>query len=287
MLIRHAPCVLFVAFTLALARPIPAEAQGRDFVTRERGVSADSFHSDLLRLVDVLQQIAVLAKDTSRHQRLEEARRMVVDMPPEQLDQFLSHGAPDLKPVLRANARLRALLAERVAALERTAEPQSLILPGRPPILGACNTIAHDPTFTLVALSVQQAADVALAAAGRGCDQMAVAFGFGANTALVCLPLETALTAAKIPLELADFCGGEEDSSFLEGSYDRLEHIHADLDENNQRLKSVQAVQRQIIRLLLTPEGRRAVDPAVLTCTGDDCPNVLACPGDECSFPVK
>jgi hypothetical protein len=46
-------------------------------------------------------------------------------------------------------------------------------------------------------------------------------------------------------------------------------------------------VQKQIIRLLLTPEGRRAVDPSVLTCTGDDCPNVLACPGPECSFPIK
>jgi len=57
--------------------------------------------------------------------------------------------------------------------------------------------------------------------------------------------------------------------------------------EANHKLLSVQAVQRQVIRLLLTPEGRRAVNPMVLTCTGDDCPNVLACPGDECSFPIK
>ena len=287
MLIRHAPRVLFVALTLGLALPISADAQDRRLPPRERVVTADSFTSDLLQLVDVLQEIAVLARDTNRHQRLEEVRGMVTDIPPEQLDEFLSHGAPDLKPVLRANIRLRALLAERVASMERMAEPQSLPLPGRPPILGACNGIVHDSAFTFGALIAQQAADVALAAAGRGCDQMAVAFGFGANTALVCLPLETALTAAKIPLELAAFCGGEEDSSLLEGSYDRLEHIHADLQEYNQRLKSVQAVQRQIIRLLLTPEGRRAVDPTVLTCTGDDCPNVLACPGDECSFPVK
>jgi hypothetical protein len=57
--------------------------------------------------------------------------------------------------------------------------------------------------------------------------------------------------------------------------------------EINHRLLSVQAVQKQIIRLELTPEGRREADPDVLTCTGDDCPNVLACPGDECSFPIK
>jgi hypothetical protein len=59
------------------------------------------------------------------------------------------------------------------------------------------------------------------------------------------------------------------------------------VDENNQRLKSAQAVQRAIIRLLLTPEGRRSVNPAVLTCTGDNCPSVLRCPGPECSFPIR
>jgi len=83
-------------------------------------------------------------------------------------------------------------------------------------------------------------------------------------------------------------------ADFESGVNSRLALILGDLAtlkdgvvEINHRLLSVQAVQKQIIRLELTPEGRRAVDPDVLTCTGDDCPNVLACPGDECSFPVK
>ena len=61
----------------------------------------------------------------------------------------------------------------------------------------------------------------------------------------------------------------------------------AAIEENTARLKSVQAVQKQIIKLQLTPQGRRAVDETdVLTCLGDACPNVLDCPGVECDFPL-
>jgi hypothetical protein len=61
----------------------------------------------------------------------------------------------------------------------------------------------------------------------------------------------------------------------------------AEVKANQQHMKKVMAVQRQIIRLLLQPDGKRTVDPNVLTCTGDDCPVVLNCPGPECASPVK
>jgi hypothetical protein len=234
---RHASRAL-VALALALALPIPAEPRDRDLVRRERPVTADAFRSDFLRLVDVLEEIAVLTQDADRHQRLEDARRIVAAMPPDQLAEFLSHGALDLGPVIRANVKLRTMLAERVASREPGAEPQSTI-PDRPPILNACDVLPHDSAFTFGALIAVQVADAALAAVGRVCDQVVVAAGFGSNTALVCLPLEIALGVAKAPFELADFCGGEEDSSFLEGSYERLGVIHGDLeasvanDDNN------------------------------------------------------
>ena len=43
---------------------------------------------------------------------------------------------------------------------------------------------------------------------------------------------------------------------------------------------------RQALKLLLTPEGLRSVDPAVMTCTGDNCPKLVICPGPECSFAI-
>jgi len=42
---------------------------------------------------------------------------------------------------------------------------------------------------------------------------------------------------------------------------------------------------KQVMKLELTPEGLRAIKPAILTCTGTNCPNVLAnCPAAGCSW---
>ena len=52
--------------------------------------------------------------------------------------------------------------------------------------------------------------------------------------------------------------------------------VQKSVDEANQRLKVAEALERQTIKLLLTPEGLRAADPAVLVCTGDNAEAVLA-----------
>jgi hypothetical protein len=42
---------------------------------------------------------------------------------------------------------------------------------------------------------------------------------------------------------------------------------------------------KQVMKLLLTPDGRKQINPAILTCTGTNCPNVLAaCPAAGCSW---
>jgi hypothetical protein len=42
---------------------------------------------------------------------------------------------------------------------------------------------------------------------------------------------------------------------------------------------------KQVMKLELTPEGLRKIVPAILTCTGSNCPNVLAnCPGTGCAW---
>lgn len=66
-----------------------------------------------------------------------------------------------------------------------------------------------------------------------------------------------------------------------------LNLVQGGVDGNTQQLKVTQTLNTQIIRLLLTPEGRRSVNPDIFTCTGDNCPKVLNCPGDQCSFPIR
>ena len=47
----------------------------------------------------------------------------------------------------------------------------------------------------------------------------------------------------------------------------------------------LQAYLKQIMKLQLTPDGLKKIDPPILTCTGTNCPNVLAqCPAAGCSW---
>ncbi len=60
----------------------------------------------------------------------------------------------------------------------------------------------------------------------------------------------------------------------------RLGEIQGTVDENQRLLVISMARQAEILRLLITPSGRREINPDVLSCTGADCPQadiVLSC----------
>jgi len=60
----------------------------------------------------------------------------------------------------------------------------------------------------------------------------------------------------------------------------RLGEIQGTVDENQRLILVSMARQAEIMRLLITPSGRREINPDVLSCTGADCPQadiVLSC----------
>ena len=91
----------------------------------------------------------------------------------------------------------------------------------------------------LIAVDAVKAAREALEAAqivwsglSRGCDQVA----FGTNTSLLCIPADIVLAAAELVVGIAEgvvehlaACDAGVDSAEIEGSYERLGHIHWDL----------------------------------------------------------
>lgn len=56
----------------------------------------------------------------------------------------------------------------------------------------------------------------------------------------------------------------------------QLGNVQASVDLANQRLLKSIAAERQIMKLDLLPNGQRSVAPAILSCTGSDCPNPLS-----------
>lgn len=127
--------------------------------------------------------------------------------------------------------------------------------------------------------------------ASRGCNQMIVVLGEGANLSTVCITTDVVYIVAKQVHNVLSFCDATVNSAEIEGAFERTADIYSNLNEHDTDIKNllmtIKAGQRQIMRLLLTPEGRREIDPNVITCTGDNCPIVLDCPGNECAFPIK
>lgn len=216
-------------FAQASADRAPARAvRGADGSHGWREPSPDSvqsFRSSFNLALDsydvVMQRLG-----NARGQRLvNEARVRMEAVTDDQLAAlFAKVGVPDLSEMVRAADNL----ASRTPNRDRG--PLTAGLPGAPPIFSDCNNISHSSGFTFGALIAFQVARTVLAAAEFACLETVVILGEGGNGSAACIPFAIAQDVVAIPFELASFCGGEEDSALLEGSFDRLEHIHTDLE---------------------------------------------------------
>lgn len=65
--------------------------------------------------------------------------------------------------------------------------------------------------------------------ASRACDEVIVILGEGGNVSLVCIITDAVLAAAEAVFNGFQFCDNDIDSAEIEGSYERLDHIHTDL----------------------------------------------------------
>lgn len=158
------------------------------------------------------------------------------------------------------------------------------------------------------------------------CEQTAVAFGFGGNGSLGCVALALLSNGLETTHEVFKFIGDDTLSWETRGAYHRAGDIFLNLQsvtstvgsvatsvgdispriakhdadikalaatlkqmiqENNQLLKKIYALERDLMKVMLTNDGQKAATPAALTCTGDDCPQVLNCPGTQCKYPIK
>lgn len=94
----------------------------------------------------------------------------------------------------------------------------------------------------LIAVDAIEVARIALEAAkviwsglSRACGETIVILGEGGNVELACIPADIVLFAAELVVGLAEgivehiaFCDGAVDSAEIEGSYERLGHLHTD-----------------------------------------------------------
>jgi hypothetical protein len=229
--------VLAISLVVIATCAGPASAAGRVEARGVRGANGSqgwtapspeniqAFRSDFSLALDsyavVMQRLG-----NSRGQRLAGEAKVRMDaVTDEQLAALFGRvGVPDLSEMLRATDTLVSRTPNRDRG------PLTAGLPGAPPILSDCNNISHSSGFTLGALIAFEVARTVLAAAEFACNEVVVVLGEGGNGSAVCIPFAIAQDVAAIPFELASFCAGEEDSAVLQGTFDRLEHVHTDLE---------------------------------------------------------
>lgn len=257
------------------ARPGPA-------ASTSASEAVATFRGDFDRLLDHYEAVFAKLGDARGLKLTADARQSLRAVSDEQLGRVFGRmRAPDLALALQAAERLESATPERGAAASQG--PRTPGFPQAPEVIAACDDIVHDSQFTFGALVAFQVVRTILAAAEFVCLETVVILGEGGNTSLVCVPFAVGQDVAAIPYELADFCGGEEDSALAQGSYDRLDHIHTDLEgaradiianDNTNRdliiandnanrdilIGELRNLSCDLMRLSATPLGQRASD---------------------------
>jgi hypothetical protein len=206
----------------------PIAGAGQDDLATGVSDRASSFRSDFNRILDHYAAVFATRANEKGARAVAQARAGLAAIGDDKLERILAKmPAADLSLAVQAAQRLEASTPPRG---QRAGAPQnSSGFPSAPDILSDCDNIEHDSQWTLDSLIAFEVLRTVLAAAEFACLEVVVVLGEGGNGSAVCIPFAIAQDAAAIPFELADFCGGEEDSAIGQGSYDRLEHIHTDL----------------------------------------------------------
>lgn len=217
----------FAVLAFAVVASTPASAAQAE--TRSRDIPADrlaTFRGDFNKILDGYDTIFRRLGNARGIRMTADARESLRVVSDEQFARLFERmRIPDLSAAVQAVSVLESHTPARTGPVRLTPG-----FPNAPPIFGDCDNIEHDSGFTFGALVAFQVVRTILAAAEFVCQEVVVILGEGGNTSLVCVPFAVAQDVAAIPYELADFCGGEEDSALAQGSYDRLEHVHNDLD---------------------------------------------------------
>jgi hypothetical protein len=107
-------CLIVLCLGLGFLGPVAAQ----DTPNTPAPADYESYRGELLRFLDMFEEVAVHYQDGYRREQLALARRMLERVRPEDFAQAFPEGAPDVAPLLNATEDLRsALTAARHASM--------------------------------------------------------------------------------------------------------------------------------------------------------------------------
>jgi len=203
--------------------------QGQDATDEE----AEALRAQLLEMVDAAEEaqaaagMGELGKDlsaitTNARTRIESA----------QLDELkkLKKSVPEIADLKKSVDKMKDTVQKhKKSAGKARSWTKSANLPSAP-YSPLCGSNRMDSSVVQASEAALFVAEGVKEAASRACEETVVALGEGGNGSLACIATDLVYIAAKTANFVLTFCDGDIDSAEIEGSYDRLGHIHADLE---------------------------------------------------------
>lgn len=229
---------LFAAFfSLCVFSVAPVFAQDAVRSSAERKVQysreeLENFRSDLINFVRAYQEAArfVGSKQAQNFNGIEE---QLLTIPLEQLN-AIYNGSAGVKKMNSATKKLESAVQQASLRSESKGRQKNEALENASGFPNAdypsCGTSRVDDAIIDASDTALFAAEVVRDVASRGCDQVAVIAGFGANTSTACIIADGIYHAAKIINYGLHYCNDKIDQAEQGATYGRLEHLHSDLE---------------------------------------------------------
>jgi len=227
--------IMICFLLIALLLPIAVVAQGSGDASADRpavgNLSVLAYRLEFEEIVSILGELsALLAKNeqtTAATQLAITAGRMT----DEDLAQWMAGGV-DLSELLSRLRELQVIVDQNERHRTRSVTGPSGKTPGYPDAAYSvvCGSERGDTDAEFAAKVALQVAKGVWSIASRGCDETIVVLGEGGNLSLACIAADAILFIAEAVLEDFFFCDDAVNAAEIEGSYERLGHLHGDMD---------------------------------------------------------
>ena len=254
--------VAVVASTIMFAGR--ADGQETRAAGPERVELADvnQLRADLIDVSSIYFELGTIFQNENIMSAASEALISFESMSDDQLSNF-AHMGPKTAELRAAVAHLRDMIITGVS--RQMAEANS---PGFPnaPYSGLCGSVRTNTQVFFDARIAYKIAQGIWSLAVRGCEEVIAGF----NTSLLCIPFDTILFVAQVVLDEIANCDRDIDAAEINGTYDRVAHIHGDVEVLQSTVEllvdmveDLRLANCDIIRLLHTPQGQRESDLSV------------------------
>ena len=249
--------------------PSPPARAARELMSEQE---SEMLRADFLGICDIYDELGSLMGSPALRMVSYEARGEFEDLSWEELSIF----GESVEGVGRLRAALSDFRGLLLSEGTREGDSGAPMTPGFPdagywPLYGSDR---NNPTAMFVARLVLKAALGTWSGLSRACEEDIAGF----NLSLACIPVDWILYGAEVVYD--EFCEKDNDidGAEIEGTYERVGHIHGDIEITDAKvdtliakvdalfelIEGLQESSCDIIRLLHTPQGQRTSD--VLPC---------------------